>query len=78
MKLILNTYLKNIHAGESLCPFDQTCQNVTVLLLNSCSMDQLHNVNIIFKTTLTNEDLIGADDEAKKAAMINAILNSNF
>jgi hypothetical protein len=80
MKTLSKTDSLNISAGcgESTCPFQNSCKNTAILMLNTCSMDELSQINLLFKDTIQNEPLVNADSNARKAALINALENADF
>jgi hypothetical protein len=54
------------------------CQVAIVDSLYACSMDQLYTINQVFKQVLLNEDMLHADGDTKRAALIAALENFQF
>ncbi len=59
------------------CPQD-ICKEATLNLLHSCSMEEMIEVNKIFKFVLLSDEMKGADSDTKIAALIAAIQNSSL
>ena len=55
-----------------------TCQIAIIDSLYACSMDQLYSINQVFKQVLLSEDMLHADGDTKKAALITALENFQF
>ncbi len=63
------SHLSLISAG---CGSD-ACQEATLNFLQSCTMEQMKEVNRIFKNILLSDEMKNVDNETKIAALIAAI-----
>ncbi len=54
---------------------DNSCQMATLDFLEVCSMEQMFEINKIFKQILLSDAMKDADSDTKKAALIAAIEN---
>ncbi len=56
----------------------EACHDVTLQLLDACSLQQLGMINAVFKAVILNPDLQGASADTIKTALITAIENTSF
>lgn len=73
MQRIITDQLSCISAGTHNYACADTCPTATIQFLQHCNMDMLRQINLIFKTVLSDPELAMADDETKRAALIQAI-----
>jgi hypothetical protein len=55
-----------------------TCQTAALEMLNACTYPQLQELNVLFKSVVQSAELIGADAETLKNALITALANYQF
>ncbi|MBS0286971.1 MAG: hypothetical protein JSR17_06730 [Proteobacteria bacterium] len=73
--------LKVLNPAELLavsggCP--NNCKDATLVFLNTCTMEQMIEINKIFKTILLSDEMKNVDNDTKIAALIAAIEASNI
>lgn len=64
--------------GDTVCPFDNTCPSAANVLLHSCTMSQLHEINQIFKSVLLDPLYTNASDDEQITALLQAVQAHSF
>ncbi|MGD9591717.1 MAG: hypothetical protein AB7V32_04260 [Candidatus Berkiella sp.] len=57
---------------------EDSCQQATLNFLHTCTMEQMKEINLIFKAILLSDEMINADSDTKKAALIAAIQSADI